>query len=73
MKNRKTEEEEVLVSNVAIQGEMEPNHHQPDLGSLRLLSVVVPFTVADATCDLSVHPQFMANDITAFGSLVPNT
>ena len=29
--------------------------------------VVVPFTIADATCNFSVHPGYMANDISAFG------
>ena len=41
--------------------------NQDDSGSLQLLKQVIPFTIADATADLSVHPQYMAEDITAFG------
>ena len=37
------------------------------LTSLDLLSVVVPFTIADATCDISYHRSHMAEDIQAFG------
>ena len=37
------------------------------LTSLDLLSVVVPFTIADATCDISYHRSHMAENIEAFG------
>ena len=37
------------------------------LTTLDLLSVVVPFTIADATCDLGYHRPHMAEDIEAFG------
>ena len=37
------------------------------LTSLDLLSAVVPFTIADAICDLGYHRPHMAEDIEAFG------
>ena len=37
------------------------------LTNLDLLSVVVPFTIADATCDISYHRSHMAENIEAFG------
>ena len=37
------------------------------LSSLDLLSTVVPFTIADATCDLSYHRNQMDEAIQAFG------
>ena len=37
------------------------------LTTLDLLSVVVPFTIADATCDISYHRSHMAENIQAFG------
>ena len=37
------------------------------LTNLDLLSAVVPFTIADATCDISYHRSHMAENIEAFG------
>ena len=37
------------------------------LTNLDLLSIVVPFTIADATCDISYHRSHMAENIEAFG------
>ena len=48
-------------------GDTAPKEAQDDSGALLLINVVVPFTIADATADLSVHPQYMADDISAFG------
>lgn len=38
-----------------------------DLSSLDLLNAVVPFTIADAICDLSYHRSHMADELEAFG------
>ena len=38
-----------------------------DSGSLSLLSVAVPYSIADAVVDLSFQPQHMTEDMTAFG------
>ena len=37
------------------------------LTHLDLMSTVVPFTIADATCDLSYHRNQMDENIQAFG------
>lgn len=37
------------------------------LSSLDLLGAVVPFTIADAICDLSYHRSHMADELEAFG------
>ena len=37
------------------------------LTSLDLLNIVVPFTIADAICDISYHRSHMAENIEAFG------
>ena len=37
------------------------------LTSLDLLNIVVPFTIADAICDISHHRSHMAENIEAFG------
>lgn len=38
-----------------------------ELTSLDLLNAVVPFTIADATCDLDYHRAHMSENIEAFG------
>ena len=38
-----------------------------NLTSLDLLSAVVPYTIADATCDVSYHRSHMSEDMEAFG------
>ena len=42
-------------------------HLNKGLSSLDIMSLVVPYTIADAICDLAFHPQFHAADMTAFG------
>ena len=41
--------------------------NESGLTHLDLLSTVVPFTIADATCDLSYHRNQMDESIQAFG------
>jgi hypothetical protein len=36
---------------------------------LQLLSVVVPFTIADALCDTSFHEPLLAENVKAFGAI----
>ena len=38
-----------------------------NITSLDLLKVVIPFTIADATCDTSFHGPHLANNAEAFG------
>ena len=61
--------EEVFITDITHRGELakptEAASNQPS--TLDLLSVVVPFTIADATADLSVHDQYMSENVEAFG------
>ena len=61
--------EEVFITDISHRGELaqptEAASNQPS--TLDLLRVVVPFTIADATADLSVHDQYMSENVEAFG------
>ena len=61
--------EEVFITDITHRGELakltEAASNQPS--TLDLLSVVVPFTIADATADLTVHDQYMSENVEAFG------
>ena len=61
--------EEVFIRDITHRGELaqptEASSNQPS--TLDLLRVVVPFTIADATADLSVHDQYMSENVEAFG------
>ena len=61
--------EEVFITDITHRGELakptEAASNHPS--TLDLLSVVVPFTIADATADLSVHDQYMSENVEAFG------
>ena len=67
------ENDSVKIGNIVAQEELPVNEVEivkagtNDLTSLDLLSVVVPFTVADAICNTSYHTSQVSDDIEAFG------
>ncbi len=64
------DKESFKITEIQSEGEQHENaeiFRNDGLSALDLLSVVVPYTIADAICDLTFHRPHMSDDITAFG------